>query len=505
MVDPAVVLDMRGISKTFPGVKALDNVNFDLVRGEVHALCGENGAGKSTLIKILCGAYRPDTGSITLEGTPITFHHPAEAQHNGISIIYQEFNLLPDRTIAQNIFLGREPMRGFRVDDAKMNADTRALLNSVEIDIDPRTPVGELRVAQQQVVEIAKAISFNAKILLMDEPTAALSPNEVDSLMALVKRLSARGVTVVYISHRLDENYRIADRATVLKDGQHILTAPLSTLKQRDLVTAMVGRELSDLFPPLADPAAIGEPILDVRGVYVSDWLKDISFTVRRGEILGIAGLEGSGRTFLARALFGAERISRGSVTLLGKALHLRRPSDAIQAGIGFITEDRKREGLMLPMSIRRNIALPSLRLRQRFGLIEFAKEAQTVEHYTESLDVRGAGQHTEVQFLSGGNQQKVVLAKWLATEARMLIFDEPTRGIDVGAKASIHTLMRKLASEGIGVIMISSELPEIIGMSDRILVMKRGELVAEFPAGNLSEAEIMAAATGTTLAKGVA
>jgi ribose transport system ATP-binding protein len=490
------ILEIRNVSKQFPGVRALDNVNFDCVKGEVHALCGENGAGKSTLLKILVGAYRPDEGQMLLRNVPVLFSHPQDAQKAGISIIYQEFNLLQERTVAQNIYLGREPMRGLWVDQATMDRQAQALLHDLGIEIDPRTMVGELRVAQQQIVEIAKALSLNPDILLMDEPTAALSPAEVDTLLAIVQKLSQRGVTIIYISHRLEEIFRIANRVTVLKDGKHITTQSLSTVTPDDLVRYMVGRELNNLYPPKAADTTNAKIIFEVKNLYVSDWLKNINLQVRAGEVVGIAGLEGSGRTFLARSLFGAESVNRGEIFLHGQKLNIKRPSDAIQAGIGFITEDRKREGLVLTMSIRRNIVLASLNLVTLLGVMQFKSEQGKVEALTQSLDVRGAGILTEVQFLSGGNQQKVVLAKWLATHAKLLIFDEPTRGIDVGAKASIHTLMRELADQGIGIIMISSELPEIIGMSDRIYVMRRGELTTELPGNQVTEESIIAAAT---------
>ncbi len=500
-VNPTPILALRGITKIFPGVKALTDVSFDCRRGEVHALVGENGAGKSTLLKIISGAYRPDAGHILVNGKQVQFHHPREAQKYGISIIYQEFNLLSERTIAQNIFLGREPMRGLVVDQAAMLKQTTDLLEGLGVDIDPRAQVSTLRVAQQQIVEIAKAMSLNADVVLMDEPTAALSLNEVDALLALVKRLQERGITIIYISHRLEEVFRIADRVTVLKDGQIVDTKPITDVTQNELVNMMVGRELSHYYPPRAKPGEVGAPILEVRDLNVNHWLHDVTFEVRRGEILGIAGLEGSGRTFLARSLFGAEKVTGGEIELEGKRLRFRQPIDAIRAGIGFITEDRKGEGLALIMSIRRNMTLPSLDMRQFLGFIRARDEAEVVRELSSSLELRAASENTEVQYLSGGNQQKVVLAKWLATQAKLLIFDEPTRGIDVGAKAGIHQLIRQMAGEGVGVIMISSELPEVLGMSDRILVMRQGTLVAEFPGAEATETGIMQAATGTTAA----
>ncbi len=492
------ILELRNITKVFPGVKALTDVNFDCLRGEVHALVGENGAGKSTLLKILSGAYRPDGGHLAIGGREVHLRHPHDAQKYGISIIYQEFNLLAERTVAQNIFLGREPMRGWRVDARAMIDETRALLDDLGVDIDPRTQVNSLRMAQQQVVEIAKALSLNADVVLMDEPTAALSLYEVDNLLQLVQRLRERGITIVYISHRLEEVFRIADRVTVLKDGHWIATRPTAEVTQTELVGMMVGREISSYYPPRAKPADIGAPILEVRGLNVNNWLRDVSFQVKRGEILGISGLEGSGRTFLARTLFGAEKITHGEIYLNGQRQRFKNPYDAIQAGIGFITEDRKREGLALIMSIRKNMMLPSLDIRQALGFIQFRKESTLVEDLSKSLELH-ATEDTEVQNLSGGNQQKVVLAKWLATRAKLLIFDEPTRGIDVGAKASIHQLMRQMAAEGVGVIMISSELPEVLGMSDRLLVMRQGEIVGEFRGEDATETSIMKMATGVS------
>ncbi len=494
------ILALRDITKIFPGVKALTDVSFDCLRGEVHALVGENGAGKSTLLKIISGAYRPEAGRILINGKEVQFHHPREAQKYGISIIYQEFNLLPERTVAQNIFLGREPMRGLVVDQGSMLRQTTSLLEGLGVDIDPRAPVHTLRVAQQQIVEIAKAMSLNADVVLMDEPTAALSLTEADTLLGLVKRLQQRGITIVYISHRLEEVFRIADRVTVIKDGHIVGTKPITEVTQNALVNMMVGRELSHYYPPRANPGDVGAPILEVRNLNVNNWLHDVSFQVRRGEILGIAGLEGSGRTFLARALFGAEKVTGGEIQLEGTRQRFKDPIDAIRAGIGFITEDRKREGLALIMSIRRNMTLPSLDMRQFFGFIRNRDEASVVRDLSESLELHSAGENTEVQYLSGGNQQKVVLAKWLATRARVLIFDEPTRGIDVGAKAGIHQLIRKMANEGVAIIMISSELPEVLGMSDRILVMRYGTIVGEFPGDQATETMIMQAATGTVV-----
>lgn len=493
------ILEMRGITKHFPGVTALQDVSFTCLPGEVHALVGENGAGKSTLMKILSGAYRPDDGELIVKQQPVSFRHPLAAQQSGISIIYQEFNLIPYRSVAHNIFLGREPMRGQMVDERHMVQNTAALLRDLGVDISPTALVANLRVARQQEVEIAKALSLNADILIMDEPTAALSLHEVDHLLELVLRLKQRGVTIVYISHRLEEVFRIADRITVLKDGRVVTTTPAAEVTRDDLVHLMVGRELESYFPPRARPEDIQQPILEIRDVSADNSIKNVSLTLRRGEIIGLAGLEGSGRTFLARALFGAERITSGAILLDGKPVQFRNPQQAIAAGVGFISDDRKAEGLVLPLSVRWNMALPSLNRRQKAGYIQRQAERKMVLEMADSLDLRGSGPDQEVQYLSGGNQQKVVLAKWLATQARLLVFDEPTRGIDVGAKAGIHQLMRRLASEGVGILMVSSDLPEVLGMSDRILVMRQGSVVAEFAGAEATEDVIMKAATGIT------
>ena len=488
------ILQMRGITKTFFGVPVLANVDLDAYAGEVHAVMGENGAGKSTLMKVLAGAYQPDAGTILLEGREVRFSHPREAQARGVSIIYQEFNLLPERTVAQNIFLGREPKRGLLVDGRAMEEATGRLLAELGVEraISPRSLVRTLSVAQQQTVEIAKALSFDAKILIMDEPTAALSPHEVEALFERVKLLQRRGLAVLYISHRLKEVFDLARRITVLKDGSKVGTVETGSVTPPQLVKMMVGRELEHYYPPGAAAEEVGDVKLRVRGGG-NGRLREIDLEVRAGEIVGLAGLEGAGRTELARALFGVEPFVRGTVELDGETVQVRSPRQAIRAGLGFLTEDRKAEGLVLPQAIRDNalLALRSLgrargRRRGRASVLELARD----------VDLRAASLDQEVRYLSGGNQQKVVLAKWLATRSRILIFDEPTRGIDVGAKAGIHELMRGLARAGAAILMISSDLPEVIGMSDRILVMRDGTIAGELPAG-ASEAEIMLLATG--------
>jgi ABC-type sugar transport system ATPase subunit len=493
VTDGPPVVQMRGIGKEFLGVRVLDGVDFDCKAGEVHAIVGENGAGKSTLMKILCGAYRPTDGEIRMAGEPVEFHHPLDGQRAGVGIIYQEFNLLPDRTVAENIFLGREPRRGILIDRNAMDERSGELMSelSPEDPISPRARVGNLPVAGQQTVEIAKALSLDSRIIIMDEPTAALAAHEVERLFEQVRRLKRRGIAVIYISHRLKEVFEIADRITVLKDGKVVKTVGSREVSSPDLVRMMVGRELDQYFPPRAAPGTRGPVRLKLRDAG-NDVLSGIDLDVHAGEIVGVAGLQGSGRTELARAIFGADPLQTGTLELDGKLRRIGSPRAAIAAGIAFVTEDRKAEGLALSQSIRDNVGL-SWRTLKRSLRREHELDVGTLVKSVE-LRFRGLGQ--EVRFLSGGNQQKVVLAKWLATEPRLVIFDEPTRGIDVGAKAGIHDLIRGLANDGVAVVMISSELPEAIGMSDRIIVMRQGRIAGELEAGP-SEAEIMFLATG--------
>jgi ribose transport system ATP-binding protein len=497
MSEPAAtpLLEMRDIAKSFVGVEVLHGVDLTLEAGEIHAIVGENGAGKSTLMKVLAGVYQPDRGSIRIGGAEQTFTHPHAAQAAGVGIVYQEFNLLPERNVAENVFVGREPVKRGIVDRRAMERATAALLEEVgEASFGPRTPVRRLSVAQQQVVEIIKARSLDARILVLDEPTAALAENEVELLFTLVRRLQQRGIGILYISHRLREVFALSDRITVLKDGGLVKTLPTAETDSRGLVNLMVGRELDGYFPPRGTPAELGQVRLEAKGLS-TPLLRDVSVKVRAGEIVGLAGLQGSGRTELARAIFGADPISGGTVEIDGEPVRFRTPREAIRAGLGFITEDRKLEGLALAQSISDNMLLavrtviPARRRRSTEGLMSVSELA----HVTE---LRARGPEQEVRFLSGGNQQKVVLAKWLETRPQVLIFDEPTRGIDVGAKAGIHDLIRKLARDGVAVLMISSELPELIGMSDRILVMHEGRLAGELPAG-AGESDIMELATG--------
>jgi ribose transport system ATP-binding protein len=495
---PVQALEMRGIVKRFGPVVALAGVDFACRVGEVHALVGENGAGKSTLMKVLGGAYHADAGEVMLFGRKVAFSHPLDAQRAGISVIHQEFNLLPYRDVAQNIYLGREPHRYGVLDERALRRRTAGLLRDLAIEhlVDPYAMVADLSVAQQQMVEIAKAMSFDARVMVMDEPTAALSTREVDVLFGLIRQLKERGVTVVYISHRFREIFEIADRVTVLKDGSVVATRERAELDSAELVRLMVGRDLSDYYPDRAREGELGDVVLQVAGGGNAA-LRDIDLEVRAGEVLGIAGLQGAGRTELARALFGADPFTRGEVRIHGEPVTLRTPRDAVKRRMGFITEDRKREGLSLRQPIADNVVLAYRALRPLWARLgrDGRDGHPPVKALVDSVDVRAAGLHQEVQFLSGGNQQKVVLAKWLATAKDLLIFDEPTRGIDVNGKAAIHRLIREAARDGMAVIMISSELLEVIGMSDRIVVMREGRIGGVLP-GGASEAEIMALAT---------
>lgn len=494
------LLEVKHISKRFPGVVALDDVSLQFMPGEVHAIVGENGAGKSTLMKIMSGAYIPDSGSIHLAGEKVHFSHPKEAQEKGITIIYQEFNLLPDRTVAQNIFLGREPSKFGVVDVRKLNKQAEYVLKEIGVEkmISPTAMASSLSVAEQQLVEIAKAISFKAKVLIMDEPTAALTYTEVSLLSELIHKLKAKGLAILFISHRLIEVFDIAEKITVLKDGQLVGTVKTTDVKPADVIFMMVGRTLDHYFPPLGNSSEFGDVVLRVQGGS-NHFLKNINFELHKGEVLGIAGLQGSGRTEMAQAVFGVEPFTHGMVELRGKVISIKNPAQAIKHRIGFVTEDRKTEGILPKQPIRDNMLLTVRSIQSIFGLImkDGIKNNRTlVPVLGKQVDVRVDSYDREIQYLSGGNQQKVVLAKWLASDADVFIFDEPTRGIDVEAKASIHDMIRELTKKGIAVLMISSELPEIIGMSDRILVMWDGNIEGELPAKS-TEPEIMLLATG--------
>ena len=493
-------IEVRHISKRFPGVVALDDVSLQFFPGEVHAVVGENGAGKSTLMKIMSGAYIPDSGEMFLGGEKVSFSHPQQAQMKGISIIYQEFNLLPERTVAHNIFLGREPSRFGTMDIRRMNKQARELLREIGVEkmISPTALASSLSVAEQQLVEIAKAISFKAKVLIMDEPTAALTYTEVGLLDDLIDRLKQKGMSVIFISHRLREVFDIAEKITVLKDGKFVKTVSKKDVAPADVVYLMVGRTLDHYFPPLGKPEDFGEVVLKIKDAS-NNLLQGIQFELRKGEVLGIAGLQGSGRTELAQALFGVMPFKSGSMELHGKAIAVRNPFKAIRNKMGFVTEDRKSEGIAPRQPIRDNMLLTVRAIQNLFGVIlkdGIRKARKLVPMLGKQVDIRTDSYDREAQYLSGGNQQKVVLAKWLASDADVFIFDEPTRGIDVESKASIHDMIRELTKRGIAVLMISSELPEIIGMSDRILVMADHKVTGELPARS-SEQDIMLMATG--------
>ncbi|WP_199551471.1 sugar ABC transporter ATP-binding protein [Streptomyces sp. N35] len=487
------MLTMRNVSKSFLGVRVLHDVGLDLAAGEVHALVGENGAGKSTLMKVLAGEHIPDSGTIELDGTAHAFTHPQQAQAAGVGIIHQEFALLEHRTVAENVFLGREPTRFGLVDRRAMERRTGELLAELgETGISPRTHIRELSVARRQTVEIVKALASDVRVLVMDEPTAPLADREARLLHDLVRRLAGRGLGILYISHRLREVFELSDRITVLKDGRHITTVATASTDTDAVVRAMVGRDLSAYYPPRASSDAAGDVALALRGG-TNKRLKGIDLDLRAGQVTGIAGLQGSGRTSLARALFGAAPFSAGDMTVGGRKLRPGNPREAIRAGIALVTEDRKGEGLALRQSVRDNALLVTRAVPGQQRATAARDLADLLERVR--LQARG-GPDQQVQFLSGGNQQKVVIAKWLAAGPAVLLFDEPTRGVDVGAKAAIHTLVRELAEEGLAVLIISSELPELIGMSDRILVMSDGGLAGELPAG-ASEEDIMRLATG--------
>ncbi len=487
----APLLRVRGIRKSFLGNEVLHGVDLELRAGEVHALVGENGAGKSTVMKILAGVYRPDAGVIELDGEPVSFEHPLQAQRSGVSTVFQEFNLLPERSVAENVFLGREPRRRGLVDAERMDAETASLIQDLGVHgITPRSRVGSLSVAQQQVVEIVKALSHEARIISMDEPTAALSDAEVELLYSLVRRLSDRGVAVLYVSHRLREIFDLCDRITVLKDGALVRTCDTADITTDELVRAMVGRSLSVFFPDKAEGSTLGEVRLQVRGGGNLQ-LESIDLRVRAGEIVALAGLQGSGRTEIAHALFGVEPFTRGTVEVDGQPVRLTSPRRAVRAGLALVTEDRKAQGLALRQSVLANARVVLDAVLPRSS----ARSARRIPGVLSSLELTSRGLDQEVRFLSGGNQQKVVLAKWLVTEPRVMVLDEPTRGIDVGAKRAVYELMRELAAQGVALLVISSELPEVIGMADRVLVLHDGRIAGELPGGS-QETEIMTMAT---------
>jgi len=493
----SVALEMIGINKTYPGVNALVEASLTVNDGEIHALLGENGAGKSTLMKILAGAVEMDRGEIRLYGKATEVHSPLDAIRDGIAMIYQEFNLVPTLSAAENVFLGREPraaVPGF-VDFHEMETRSQGLMDQLGVKVPVKAPCESLSVAQQQMVEIAKAVSQDAKIIIMDEPSATLSDHELSGLFDMMRTLKAQGVSIVYISHRLEEVFTICDRATVLRDGKVIETRPVSEWTRADIIQAMVGRELVEQFPH--EEREFHEPALQVEGLSRAGMLHDITLEVRKGEIVGLAGLVGAGRTELARAIFGADPVDKGFIRIEGKVVHPRSPAEAIRYGIGMLTEDRKSLGLVLGMAVRENQTMANLGAVCRAGFIDGPKERAAATGLCEQLRVATPSIEQTVANLSGGNQQKVVLAKWLFTQSKVLIFDEPTRGIDVGAKFEIYQLMNRLAAQGVAILMISSELPEVIGMSDRILVMHEGRIAGEVSRTHATQEAIMHLAIG--------
>jgi len=488
-------LELHNVTKRFPGVTALDQVQFQLKAGEIHALVGENGAGKSTLIKIITGVHQPDEGHILLNGEPVVFAGPINAQQAGIAAIYQDPTTFAELSITENVFMGHPILypKSKRIDWPKMHDTTSRLLKELGLDISPDTPMKYLNVAERQLVEIAKALSLDSKILIMDEPTSALTIQETRRLFDIINRLRASGAAVVFISHRLDEVFELADRVTVLRDGKYIGTHEISEVTVDDVIHMMVGRPMHEMYPKTTvDP---GAEIFRVENLTRLGEFKNISFSLREGEILGLAGLVGAGRTELAEAVFGITRLHQGKIWL-GKELKIRSPRDALRAGIAYLPEDRQRCGLVLPMDIASNVTLSILETF-KYRLLNRPKECSIAQQFVEQLDIRTSGIMQLVRNLSGGNQQKVVLAKWMATRPRVLILDEPTKGIDVQAKAAVYRLISDLAAEGLGIILISSELPEVIGMSDRILVMHEGVITAEFQRGQATQEQILQAAIG--------
>lgn len=492
------LLRMEHISKSFPAVKALSDVTIDLQYGEVLALVGENGAGKSTLMKILTGIYPKDEGTITLQEKEITVQSPKQAQELGISIIHQELNLMKDLTVAENIFIGREPKgtMNLLVNDKQLNKQTAELLGKLNLDLDPKTKVRNLTVAKQQMVEIAKALSFNSKILIMDEPTTALTENEIDTLFDIINSIREKGVGIIYISHRMDELKRISDRITVMRDGTYVDTLKTSETEMSKVIQLMVGRHVYiESKPNIASGEK--ETVLKVSNISTKHLLKNVSFELKKGEILGFAGLMGAGRTEVARVLFGADPSTNGTINLHGKEVKIKSPADAVKQGIGYLSEDRKQYGLLVNMDVKSNIALATIKDYQtKSYFVSDSKIKKTATKYVESLKIKTPSVDQEIRLLSGGNQQKVVIAKWLQRDCDILIFDEPTRGIDVGAKGEIYKLLDELAASGKSIIMISSELPEVLRMSHRIVVMSEGKVTGVLSSEEATQEKIMEYAT---------
>lgn len=493
------LLQMEHISKAFPGVVALVDAHLHVNRGEVHALVGQNGAGKSTLIKILTGAYRRDSGTILFDDRPVDFQSPQQAQNTGISTIYQEINLVPFRSVAENVFMGREPRRWGIIDWGKMHRETTTLLESLAVSIDVTQPLMNYNIAIQQMVAIARAISFKSKLVVMDEPTSSLNEREVETLFAVIRRLKADGVSVIFVGHRLDELYAIAERVTIMRDGRTVDMRDMKNLPKVELVAKMLGKELVEVRQHGQTSFAVGQHhadqkvLLEARGLRRGRVLQGASVDVHAGEIVGLAGLLGSGRSEVARAIFGADPVEDGEIRVEGQMAHFHAPADAIQAGIGFCAEDRKMDGIIPYLSVRENLTLAALPVLARNGIVSREKQREMVDQFIKRLDIKTAGPEQKIRELSGGNQQKVLLARWLCLQPKLLLLDEPTRGIDVGAKAEIQRLIEELAEKGLGVLMISSELEELLEGSDRVVVLRDGQTVASLKGEEINLHTVMA------------
>jgi ABC-type sugar transport system ATPase subunit len=488
-------LRMQGISKIFPGVKALSDVNFSVDFGRVHAIVGENGAGKSTLMKVLSGTYLPTTGTTEVGGVEVRMRKPADAQKLGIRMVHQELNLVPDLSVAENVYLGRMPRKWLLVDKAAMTRNAAAILKELGADIDPKARLGDLSISQQQLVEIAKAYAANPRIIVLDEPTSSLSEHETAALFRILRKMKAQGIAIVYISHRLKEVLEIADDVTILRDGSMIESRPADGITAAQMIKLMVGREVTNVFPKT--PSTIGAPVLKVSGLSDGATFSDVSFDVRAGEILGLTGLVGAGRTEVAKAIFGLSTLIAGSIETHGKPVTIRSPSQAMKAGIAYVPEDRKGDGIIPSMTVRENISLPVLRRLSRFSRVSLGADRKLAAKYAADFSIVPPDPERRINLLSGGNQQKAVISKWLSAKPSVLILDEPTRGVDVGAKAEIHRIIGELVAAGMAVVMISSELPEVLGVCDRVVVMRDGRASTAIERKDLSEERIMALATG--------
>ncbi len=490
------MIEMSGIQKAFSGNVVLKDVQFQLADGEIHALMGENGAGKSTMMKILTGIYERDNGVIKVDGEEVHFKSPKEAEAKGIAVIHQELNILPDLTVAENLFLGNEQTVGMGImKNKEMNKEAKRILNQLGLDIDVRTPAGSLSVGKQQIIEIAKAMETKANVIIMDEPTAALTDREIQTLFKTIRKLKSEGVSFVYISHRMEEIFAICDRITILRDGEYVGVRTIKDTTFDEIVQMMVGRELGERFP--GRNATIGDVKLEVKGLTRPGLCEDVHFNVRKGEIVALAGLMGAGRTEVAQAIFGYRKMTKGQLFIDGNAVKIKNPRQAKKLGIGFVTEDRKTQGLIVDFSIKENIAMANFSKTSKSGIISGSKEKSFVGNLVKKLGVKTPSAELSAKSLSGGNQQKVVIAKWLGIEPEILILDEPTRGVDIGAKKEIYQIMNDLAEQGVAILMISSELPEVIGMSDRVLVMHEGKITGEVVGEDMTQEKIMHYATG--------